>query len=123
MSATALVLFAHGARDPEWANPLNRVRAAILDQEPQRRVELAFLEFMSPNLVEAVEALVRDGCDDIVVVPMFLAQGGHVKRDVPAMIATLERTHPALRLRLATPVGEADAVIRAMAAYALGGLQ
>ena len=26
---TALILFAHGARDPEWANPMRRVQAAI----------------------------------------------------------------------------------------------
>jgi len=122
MSATALILFAHGARDPEWANPLGRVRAAILEQQPQRRVELAFLEFMAPNLAAAVGELVRSGCDDIVVVPMFLAQGGHVKRDVPQMIAALEQEHPGLRLRLVTPVGEADGVVAAMAAYALASL-
>ena len=50
MEKTALILFAHGARDPEWANPMRRIRAAVMQQAPAMRVELAFLEFMSPNL-------------------------------------------------------------------------
>ena len=29
MNKNALILFAHGARDPEWANPMRRVQAAV----------------------------------------------------------------------------------------------
>mgnify|MGYP001352930625 CR=1 FL=1 len=122
MENTALILFAHGARDPEWANPLRRVRDAIRTREPAQRVELAFLEFMSPTLAECVDALVADGVYSIQIVPMFLAQGGHVKRDVPHMIAALKAAHPRLELRLAEPVGEAEAIVQAMAEYALAAI-
>ncbi len=122
MENTALILFAHGARDPEWANPLRRVRDAIRTREPAQRVELAFLEFMSPTLAECVDALVADGVCSIQIVPMFLAQGGHVKRDVPHMIAALKAAHPRLELRLAEPVGEAEAIVQAMAEYALAAI-
>ena len=71
---TALILFAHGARDPEWANPMRRVRAAVMQQAPAMRVELAFLEFMSPNLAIA-RSLVAEGYTAISIVPMFIAQG------------------------------------------------
>ena len=119
MDNTALILFAHGARDPEWANPMRRVRAAILEQSPQLRVELAFLEFMAPDLETCAATLAGEGFATVVVVPMFIAQGGHLKNDVPLLLARLRERHPQVCFALAAPVGEAEAVVRAMAGYAL----
>ncbi len=116
---TAIILFAHGARDPEWAAPLRRVQAAIRQQAGNVPVELAFLEFMVPTLAECASTLIAGGARNILVVPMFIAQGGHLKRDVPEMMARLRSTHPEARFSLAGAIGENDAVIRAMADAAL----
>ncbi len=116
---TAIILFAHGARDPEWAGPLRRVQAAIRQQAGNTPVELAFLEFMAPTLAACAATLVADGASNILVVPMFIAQGGHLKRDVPEMMALLRSTHPEARFSLAGAIGENEAVIRAMADAAL----
>lgn len=122
----ALILFAHGARDPEWALPLRRVQAIVRGQlaaagrdEP---VELAFLEFMSPSLAEVTEQLAAQGVTDVTVIPMFMAQGGHLKRDLPLMLDKLAQDFPALRFNLAAAVGEHEAVLQAMAQVALLGL-
>lgn len=120
MEKNALILFAHGARDPEWANPMRRVRAAILQRQPALRVELAFLEFMSPNLGDCARSLVQEGFEAITVVPMFIAQGGHLKNDVPVLMDALRNAHPDVRFVLSPPVGEAEAMVQAMAAYAIG---
>ena len=112
---TAIILFAHGARDPEWAGPLRRVQAAIRQQTGEMPVELAFLEFMTPTLSDCTATLIAGGANNILVVPMFIAQGGHLKRDVPEMMARLRSTHPEARFSLAGAIGENDAVIRAMA--------
>ena len=116
---TAIILFAHGARDPEWAGPLRRVQAAIRQQAGEVPVELAFLEFMAPTLPECAAALVTGGAENILVVPMFIAQGGHLKRDVPEMLARLRSTHPQARFSLSGAIGEEAVVIRAMADAAL----
>lgn len=118
----ALVLFAHGARDPAWAQPLERLREAVLRRMPQADVRLAFLEFMSPGLAEAIDQAAEAGAGRILVVPVFLAQGGHVRRDVPALLAAAQNRHPGLRLELCGVLGEAQAVIEAMAGVALEGL-
>lgn len=116
---TALILFAHGARDPEWARPLRRVQAAMRQRDDTLRVELAFLEFMSPTLADCVAPLVAEGVRSITVVPMFIAQGGHLKRDLPEMLAVLRSTYPQVEFSLAEAIGENAAVIDAMAAAAL----
>lgn len=112
----ALILFAHGARDPEWAAPLKRVQAAIREACPGARVEIAFLELMAPTLEESVAALAAAGARRIAVLPMFIAQGGHLKRDLPRLLAAAQSLHPGVALTLATAVGENDAVVAAMAA-------
>lgn len=116
---SAIILFAHGARDPEWANPLRRIQAAMLQSQPGRCIELAFLEFMHPDLSGCIETLVGKNVQEIVVVPMFIAQGGHLKRDVPELVEKLRLQYPALSIRQTVAVGEADAVVQAMAHYAL----
>lgn len=116
---TALILFAHGARDPEWASPMRRVQAAIRRQLPAVPVELAFLEFMAPNLAGCAAALVAGGARKIVVLPMFIARGGHLKQEVPLMLDALRRTHAGVEFELSGAIGEHETVVQAMAAAAL----
>lgn len=107
--------FAHGARDPEWANPMRRVQAAIRQRVSEMPVELAFLEFLTPSLPEAVAKLVAQGCDKIVVMPMFIARGGHLKNDLPGIIEMLRSTYPEVEFSLGGAIGEDETVIQAMA--------
>jgi len=118
----AIVLFAHGARDPEWAGPVNRLAALLRSRQPQVLVRPAFLEFMSPGFDQAVDELVAQGASRILVVPIFLAQGGHLKRDLPQLIERAARRHPNSVLCLAAAVGEDDRVLAAMGDFALAEL-
>lgn len=117
-----VILFGHGARDPQWAGPMERVRARMAERSPELAVELAFLEFLTPTLEEAADRLAAQGVEAIAVVPVFLAQGGHIKRDVPVLVEALGQRHPACRVSLAAAVGEAEPVVAAIADYALGCL-
>lgn len=116
---TALILFAHGARDPEWANPMRRVQAAIRQQVAGVPVELAFLEFMAPTLPETIVQLVEQGSGKIVVLPMFIARGGHLKKELPEMMKTLRTTYPDVEFVLGGAIGEHEIVVQAMAEAAL----
>ncbi|MDB5887207.1 MAG: cobalamin biosynthesis protein CbiX [Rhodocyclales bacterium] len=111
----AIILFAHGARDPEWALPLQRLAAVVQGMQPDVSVQTAFLEFMEPDLAEAANRAIRAGARTLVVVPVFLAQGGHVRRDVPRILDNVRVQHPGVQIELRNAVGEAQAVIDAMA--------
>lgn len=119
MSQTAFILIAHGAREPAWALPLRRVCDSVVAQAPELRVELAFMELMPPDIVECAEKLVAEGYRRILVVPLFIARGGHLTRDVPQQLDELHQKHPQVTFELAPPVGEADAVVQAMAGHVL----
>lgn len=121
-TSKALVLFGHGARDPLWAQPLERIRVAMLARDPGCRVELAFLEYLAPSLEDCVASLVATGYREVRVLPVFIAQGGHLKREVPLMINGLQQRFPAVKVVLLPVIGEAEGVIKAMAEFAGGCL-
>jgi sirohydrochlorin cobaltochelatase len=115
MSAHAIILFAHGARDPDWARPFEALRHRVSALLPEWRVELAFLELTQPDLPAAVAGLADHGSTDITIIPVFLAQGGHVKRDLPGMVEGLRVAHPDISFEVLPAIGEQPAVIEAIA--------
>ena len=121
MSATqtGLLLFAHGARDPNWALPFEAVLCRVRAQAPHITVSLSFLEFMTPTLLEAGSTLAAAGCTHVAIVPLFLGSGGHVRKDLPLLIETLRSAHPQVTWTLRPSIGEAPGVIEAMASAAL----
>jgi sirohydrochlorin cobaltochelatase len=118
-----MLLFAHGARDPNWALPFQQVAARIRADAPGLVLELAFLEFMAPDLAEAGSRLAAAGCAEVDVVPLFLGAGGHVRKDLPVLLERLAAAHPRVRWHLRPAIGEVASVIDAMAAAALAQME
>lgn len=111
----AIILFAHGARDPAWAGPFEAVAAALRAKAPGVVVQLAYLEFMTPDLPTAGDALAAQGCTRVTLVPLFLGAGGHVRKDLPVLVDALRQRHPGVHWQLVPAIGEIDSVTRAMA--------
>jgi sirohydrochlorin cobaltochelatase len=116
----ALILFAHGARDPGWARPFEAVRARVHAHSPEREALLAFLEFMQPDLAQAVAAQVARGFGSIRIVPLFLGPGGHLRHELPRLVEAARQAHPGVTIEVTAPAGEDPRVIEALAAFAVG---
>ncbi len=61
---------------------------------------------MAPTLEEAIAALVAQGVPAITVFPLFLAQGGHLKQDLPRLLEAIRARHPHVPIALETSLGE-----------------
>lgn len=127
----ATILLAHGSSDPRWTEPfaliLEHVRSH-LQKNPQlskqeRRVELAFMELAQPSLSEQATRLAEEGFAHIDVVPLFFAQGRHLREDVPRQLETLQQqlkdAGTAASLFLHLPVGLEAEVMNAIATVVL----
>jgi sirohydrochlorin cobaltochelatase len=117
MTESAIVLFAHGSREPDWARPFERLRTLVAQQVDGESVALAFLETMPPTLEETVARLYARGARSIAVVPLFLGTGGHLKRDLPRILEQLRSAHSDLSLRATPALGEIDAVLESIAEW------
>ena len=116
-SDRALVLLAHGSRDPRWAEPFVDLARRVQTRLPQTAITLAFLESMPPDLASAVREVVARGARTVTVVPIFLGQGGHVRSDIPRLVGAVAGAHPGVNVTVAGAAGEAPAVLEALAAY------
>jgi sirohydrochlorin cobaltochelatase len=83
----AIVLFAHGSRDPLWHKPMEAVAARIVAMAPDTPVACAYLELSKPDLPTAVATLLALGVHTISVLPLFLGVGKHAREDLPRLIA------------------------------------
>lgn len=115
----AIVFFCHGARAASWREPFDRIVADVRAAQPGRRVELAFLELMSPSLPETVDALAREGARAIHVVPLFLAPGSHTREDLPALLAAAGRRWPAVAFTSTSTLTESPVIRAAIVDWAL----
>lgn len=115
----SLILFAHGARDPDWVKPFHRLQALTQAALPDVAVELAFLELMTPDLPQLAARQAAAGVRHMTVAPVFLGQGGHVRRDLPVLIEQLRRTHPQVTFQVAEAAGEDAGVLQALAHYCI----
>ena len=118
-SQSAIILFAHGARDPAWRRPFDAIALAIKSAQPQAAVEIAFLELMEPRLPQVAQDLYLRGNRQLLVIPVFLSQSGHVMRDLPTIVSQIVATHPGLAISVGPAIGEAQSVINAIAATCL----
>ena len=85
----ALVLCAHGTRDPLGRATVRAVLAAVAERLPEVEVLEAYVDVHGPEVAEVVAGLPRRDGDAVagVVVPLLLAAGYHVHVDIAAAVA------------------------------------
>ncbi|ADU99907.1 sirohydrochlorin chelatase [Alicycliphilus denitrificans] len=114
----AIILLAHGSRDPLWRQPIEAVAAHIRASQPLLAVRCAYMELCEPGLPAALAELAAQGAARISIVPLFLGAGRHVRDDLPRQVQALAQAHPHIDLRLQPPIGEDDRVMALMAEIA-----
>lgn len=119
MTAPALILLAHGARDARWAEPFERILARVHGRAAESAPMLAFLELMEPDLPHAIASQAARGFTTIRIVPLLLGRGGHLREDIPRLVDVARAAHPAIAIELADAAGEDAEVIEALAGYCL----
>ncbi|MDX5297821.1 MAG: CbiX/SirB N-terminal domain-containing protein [Gammaproteobacteria bacterium] len=115
----AVILLAHGSRDPHWIATFEQLAAPTLGLDIPAFV--AYMELARPTLEEAIETAVAKGAQRVRIVPLFLAAGKHLREDVPAMLKDLQ-PHYSVPLELLAPVGEHPALAVAIKDIVLASL-
>ncbi|GGY12575.1 sirohydrochlorin chelatase [Streptomyces djakartensis] len=104
----ALVVVAHGSRDPRALSTVRALLDRVRALRPDVPVHLGHIELNAPLLPDTLAAL---GDTEAVLVPLLLSRGYHVKQDIPEMAAASPaRTH------LAAPLGPHPLLVDALQA-------
>ena len=113
------ILFAHGSRDPMWAQPFESMLARIQYAAPDMPCVLAYLELMQPDFANATAQLVARGVTHIRVLPAFLALGKHLRVDLPEFVAQAHSDHVGLHIKVLPAAGLTDTLQNAIVELAL----
>lgn len=117
---SAIILFAHGSRDPLWHKPIEAVAQAIQTRAAGAPVCCAYLELSQPSLSEAAARFIAQGVGHIRVFPLFLGIGKHAREDLPELMAQLRQDHPSVQFELLPTAGESPRLTALLADIALG---
>ena len=106
MSQSSLVLFAHGSKDPRWREPFEKLTADLRADLGDTMIWLAYMDFAQPTLQDVADELKMKGITRIRLLPLFLAGGAHVAKDIPEQVSQVQARIPGFEVEVLPPVGE-----------------
>jgi sirohydrochlorin cobaltochelatase len=118
-ASTGIVLFGHGSRVAEANQGVRDLARQVQNAGPYRHVRAAFLELAEPDLNAAVAEAAAASLQRVIVIPYFLTEGTHLRRDLPNLIAPLKQKYP----QLVIEVGQSLEGHPLMASIILGRVQ
>ena len=109
--STALLLIAHGSRNPDANADLVQVAEQVRRSGKYDLVETAFLELAAPTIAHAAQRCVEQGARRVVLLPYFLSAGVHVRDDLRHHCDELAARFPEVGFVLAEPLGPHPALV------------
>jgi sirohydrochlorin ferrochelatase len=112
----ALLVIAHGSRDPRHAATVRALVARAGRLRPGITSETAFIDFTQPSVPEALARLTAGGAREVVALPLLLTRAFHAKSDIPALLEAARRALPVRppRVRLARVLGPSPLLTAAL---------
>lgn len=104
-----LLIIAHGSRRMASNDEVREVaRKFDLQDHGFDRVATAFLELDEPSIPQGLINAIEQGASQIVVLPYFLSAGRHVSEDIPAEVASVQKSYPNVIIKMAPYLGASD---------------
>lgn len=90
MSKKGMLLVGHGSKLPYNQELVEKTAALIKEQNADFIVKCGFMNMNQPSIRDSLEAFRKEPIDVLVVVPLFLAKGIHIEKDIPGEIGLPE---------------------------------
>jgi sirohydrochlorin cobaltochelatase len=93
MSKKGLLLVGHGSSLPYNKQLVEDTARLVSRKDPGYLVKCAFMNMNTPTIREALEEFRKEDIDTLVVVPLFLARGVHINKDIPEVLGLSEGSY------------------------------
>ncbi len=99
MSKIEVILLAHGSRLQQANDDVLQLAEQLQQNRPKEDITTrsAFLQFGKPSLQESIDAAVHNGCQEVLIAPLFLTPGVHINEDIPEILKEAEEKYPEIR--------------------------
>lgn len=82
-------------------------------------MRLAYMEFIAPTLMDIACECVGQQTLRLRVLPLFMAVGAHLAKDIPEQAAAVRRQFPQLTVEVLPPIGEDTRLLQLVEQLAL----
>ncbi|AWI31629.1 sirohydrochlorin chelatase [Streptomyces sp. ICN441] len=114
LARPALLVVAHGSRDPRHAATVHALVRQVRSQQPEVRVSTAFLDFNAPTVPQVLERMANDGVGEVVALPLLLTRAFHAKSDIPSVLNEARARYPRLRITQSGVLGPSPLLLDAV---------
>ena len=90
MSKKGMLLVGHGSKLPYNQELVEKTAALIKKKNADFIVKCGFMNMNQPSIKDSLDAFRKEPIDVLVVVPLFLAKGIHIEKDIPGEIGLPE---------------------------------
>jgi sirohydrochlorin cobaltochelatase len=90
MSKKGMLLVGHGSKLPYNQELVEKTAAIIKEKNTDYIVKCGFMNLNTPSIKNSLEEFRKEPIDVLVVVPLFLAKGVHIEKDIPGEIGIPE---------------------------------
>jgi sirohydrochlorin cobaltochelatase len=90
MGRKGILLVGHGSKLPYNKELVEETAALIARNYPEFVVKCGFMNMNTPTILDSLNEFRREQIDVLVVVPLFLAKGVHILKDIPSIIGLPE---------------------------------
>jgi sirohydrochlorin cobalto/nickelchelatase len=90
MQKRGMLLVGHGSKLPFNKELVESTGKIIADRYPEYIVKCAFMEMSTPSIGQSLDEFRNENIDVLIVVPLFLAKGVHILKDIPELLGLPE---------------------------------
>ncbi len=104
----AIILLGHGSRVPGAGKDMERAVAILKEKYNLEMVISCNMSRLGPHFPETLEECVKEGAEEVVVIPYFLNMGLHIRLDIPEMMQEEAKKYPDVKLVYGKQLGFDD---------------
>lgn len=101
-----VILFAPGNEEARLRKSFEELAVVLKNELGKERVRLAYVSAGTPSLAEVAEEAANSGVTKLRILPLFLAQGGPLEKEIPEQVAVVRGQVPGITVELLPSVGE-----------------
>ncbi len=109
---SGIMLCGHGSRDESAVREFTNLAKVLKERVAPVPFEFGFLEFATPIIRDGLDKLRAQKVKQIFAIPGMLFAAGHVKNDVPSVLATYQKSHN-ISIKFGRELGMDTRLIRA----------
>ncbi|MBE0446611.1 MAG: precorrin-8X methylmutase [Actinobacteria bacterium] len=103
--STGFIVLGHGSRVSETVAILKDIKDCLEARLQSNNVRYAALQFNEPGLPEVIADFVNGGITEIVILPLFLVDGNHIRDDIPGIVRRASEKFPSVNIMVAGHIG------------------